>query len=70
MKIAETSLPGVLLLTHEVYRDSRGAFIETYNERLMAEAGLPVHWPQDNFSRSRKNVLRGIHYRRSGPRES
>ncbi len=62
MKIAETSLPGVLLITPAIYRDSRGAFHETFNQRRMAEAGLPAEWPQDNFSVSKKNVLRGIHY--------
>jgi dTDP-4-dehydrorhamnose 3,5-epimerase len=62
MKIAETSLPGVLLITPVIYRDSRGAFHETFNQRRMAEAGLPAEWPQDNFSVSKKNVLRGIHY--------
>jgi dTDP-4-dehydrorhamnose 3,5-epimerase len=62
MKITETALPGVLLLTPTVYRDDRGAFIETYNHRRMIEAGLPTLWVQDNFSVSRKNVLRGIHY--------
>jgi len=58
----ETSLPGVLLLTPIIYRDSRGAFWETWNQRSMAEAGLPSAWVQDNFSASRKNVVRGIHY--------
>jgi len=67
MKIAETSLPGVLLLTPKIYRDRRGAFCETFNERAMAEAGLPTVWPQDNFSLSKKNVLRGIHYQIDQP---
>jgi dTDP-4-dehydrorhamnose 3,5-epimerase len=62
MKITETSLPGVLLITPTIYRDSRGAFHETFNQRQMAEAGLPTEWPQDNFSISKKDVLRGIHY--------
>jgi dTDP-4-dehydrorhamnose 3,5-epimerase len=62
MRITETSLPGVLLITPVIYRDSRGAFHETFNQRRMAEAGLPEEWPQDNFSISAKNVLRGIHY--------
>ena len=39
MKITETALPGVLLLSPTVYRDDRGAFIETYNHRRMIEAG-------------------------------
>ena len=62
MKVQETSLPGVMLLTPTFYRDGRGAFIETFNQRRFAEAGLPVNWAQDNFSLSKKNVLRGIHY--------
>jgi dTDP-4-dehydrorhamnose 3,5-epimerase len=67
MKIEKTSLPGVLVLTPEIYRDNRGAFIETFNLRDMAEAGLPANWVQDNFSISKKNVLRGIHYQIAQP---
>ena len=62
MKITETGLAGVLILTPNIYRDSRGAFSETWNQRGMAEAGLPPTWVQDNFSISKKNVVRGIHY--------
>ncbi|MGD0800868.1 MAG: dTDP-4-dehydrorhamnose 3,5-epimerase [Terracidiphilus sp.] len=62
MKIAETSLLGVLALTPDIYKDGRGAFCETWNQRCMAEAGLPSNWVQDNFSLSKKNVVRGIHY--------
>jgi dTDP-4-dehydrorhamnose 3,5-epimerase len=67
MKIEETTLPGVLMLTPKIYRDDRGAFTETYNLKLIAEAGLPTNWVQDNFSVSRKNVLRGIHYQITQP---
>lgn len=67
MKIVETSLPGVVVITPTVYRDSRGLFFETYNEQQMVEAGLPGHWAQDNFSLSTRNVLRGIHYQISQP---
>jgi dTDP-4-dehydrorhamnose 3,5-epimerase len=62
MKITETSLPGVLLFTPTIYRDARGAFCETFNQRAMTEAGLPELWVQDNYSLSKKHVLRGIHY--------
>lgn len=62
MKISETALPGVLLLTPTIYRDSRGAFCETWNLQRFADAGLPTNWVQDNCSHSRKNVVRGIHY--------
>ena len=67
MKIRETSLPGILVLTPAFFRDARGCFFETYNQREMAEAGLPEKWAQDNFSVSKKGVLRGIHYQVSQP---
>lgn len=62
MKIEETSLPGVLVFSPMIYRDNRGAFLESFNLRTMTAAGLPDTWVQDNFSISRKNVLRGLHY--------
>jgi dTDP-4-dehydrorhamnose 3,5-epimerase len=62
MNVVETTLPGVLILEPRIFRDARGAFSETYNECLMEEAGLPTRWVQDNFSLSKKNVVRGIHY--------
>src|ERR1700678_1120823 len=67
MNIEETMLPGVLVLTPKIYGDDRGTFTETFNLRRMAEAGLPTAWAQDNFSTSRKNVLRGIHYQIAQP---
>jgi dTDP-4-dehydrorhamnose 3,5-epimerase len=67
MEIEETTLLGVLMLTPKIYRDERGAFSETFNSRRMAEAGLPTNWVQDNYSTSRKNVLRGIHYQITQP---
>jgi dTDP-4-dehydrorhamnose 3,5-epimerase len=62
MKITETPLPGVLLLTPAIFQDNRGAFMETWNQNRMNEAGLPTTWVQDNCSVSKKNVVRGIHY--------
>ena len=67
MKITETSIPGLLVLTPTIYRDNRGAFLETWNRRRMAEAGLDSDFVQDNFSVSKKNVLRGIHYQITQP---
>jgi dTDP-4-dehydrorhamnose 3,5-epimerase len=62
MKIEETALSGVLVLSPKIHQDNRGAFWETWNHRSMSEAGLPAGWAQDNFSVSKKNVVRGIHY--------
>jgi dTDP-4-dehydrorhamnose 3,5-epimerase len=67
MKIEQTAIEGVLVLTPKVYCDERGAFLETWNQRVMAEAGLPSTWVQDNFSISKKNVVRGIHYQIAQP---
>lgn len=67
MKVTPTDLAEVLIIEPTVYRDDRGAFMETYNERSMEEIGLPTHWCQDNFSLSRRNVVRGIHYQITQP---
>jgi dTDP-4-dehydrorhamnose 3,5-epimerase len=67
MKIEQTALPEVLLLTPTLHRDERGSFFESFNLRTMSAAGLPTNWVQDNFSISRKNVLRGIHYQITQP---
>ena len=67
MKMKETQLPDVWMITPEVYRDDRGAFWETWNQSEMVKSGLPSNWVQDNFSVSRKNVIRGIHYQIQRP---
>lgn len=67
MKVEETALPGVLVLTPQMYRDNRGSFTETWNLCRMEEVGLPATWVQDNFSISKKNVQRGIHYQVTQP---
>ena len=67
MKVREAELPGILVLSPTIHRDNRGEFFETFNLRSMTEAGLPSVWTQDNFSLSRKNVLRGIHYQIQQP---
>jgi dTDP-4-dehydrorhamnose 3,5-epimerase len=67
MKVTETALPGVLLLAPRQWSDARGMFMETYNHRVMEDLGLPTHWPQDNFSQSRRNVVRGLHYQITQP---
>jgi dTDP-4-dehydrorhamnose 3,5-epimerase len=60
-KIA-TSLPGLFILEPRVFGDERGFFLESYNERTMAEIGIHEHFVQDNHSCSQRNVLRGLHY--------
>ena len=62
MKFNPTGLPGVILIEPTVFGDERGFFMETYQERLFAQAGLPTHYVQDNQSGSRQGTLRGLHY--------
>jgi dTDP-4-dehydrorhamnose 3,5-epimerase len=62
MKIEALALPDVKLLTPRVFGDERGFFLESYNARVFAVAGLPTEWRQDNHSRSVNGVLRGLHY--------
>lgn len=50
MKISETSLPSVLLLTPTMYRDNRGSFRETWNQQRFADVRLPTNRVQDNCS--------------------
>jgi dTDP-4-dehydrorhamnose 3,5-epimerase len=62
MKVIPTELPEVLLIEPHVFGDQRGFFMETYQEARYQEAGVPGHFVQDNHSRSRRGVLRGLHY--------
>ena len=68
MNVAETSLPGVLVISPKVFGDDRGFFLESFNERAFAEAaGRKVSFVQDNHSRSARHVLRGLHYQLQHP---
>lgn len=62
MKVESTRLPGVLLIAPTLWTDSRGSLHEVWQETRYQEAGLPVRWMQDNVSRSRRGVLRGLHF--------
>jgi dTDP-4-dehydrorhamnose 3,5-epimerase len=67
MQRIETSLPGVVELRPEVFRDARGYFAETYHRDKFAEAGIKDCFVQDNHSSSRKGALRGLHYQLRHP---
>jgi dTDP-4-dehydrorhamnose 3,5-epimerase len=62
MQIRETKLAEVKLLEPRVFADSRGFFLESYNQRTFAELGIGENFVQDNHSSSERGVLRGIHY--------
>ena len=67
MKLTSTALPGVLIIEPDVHADGRGFFLETWNRREFAAAGLDVDFVQDNHSSSSRYVLRGLHYQIDNP---
>jgi dTDP-4-dehydrorhamnose 3,5-epimerase len=68
MKATRLAIPDVILFEPKVFGDERGFFLESFNQRQFEEAvGRPVHFVQDNHSRSVKNVLRGLHYQIQQP---
>ncbi len=67
MDVIATEIPDVLELAPKVFGDERGFFLETWNERVYREAGIPSAFVQDNWSRSRRGILRGLHYQIQQP---
>ncbi len=68
MNIIETTLPEVLIIEPKVFGDARGFFFESFNQRdFDAATGTHYSFVQDNHSRSRKGVLRGLHYQTQQP---
>jgi len=67
MKVETTRLEGVLLVKPKVFGDARGFFLETYQAERYAEIGINERFVQDNQSRSRQGVLRGLHYQLHHP---
>ena len=61
MKIAKTKLDNVLIIEPDVFRDLRGQNVKIYNQALYQKNGINVKFIGDDFSVSKKNVLRGIH---------
>jgi dTDP-4-dehydrorhamnose 3,5-epimerase len=62
VKVTETALPGVVLIDPRVFEDERGFFLETFQRARYEDAlGVPLDFVQDNHSRSRRGVLRGLH---------
>lgn len=62
MRITKTGIPELLIIEPGVFRDARGYFYESYNEKVFRENGIINKFVQDNESRSGKNVIRGLHY--------
>jgi dTDP-4-dehydrorhamnose 3,5-epimerase len=67
MKVIETKIAGVLIIEPKVFGDSRGFFLETFHADRYAEYGIESNFVQDNYSRSSKGVLRGLHCQKNYP---
>ena len=62
MQVKPTTIADVKIIEPKVFGDTRGFFFESYNRRAFAGAGIDAQFVQDNHSRSRRGVLRGLHY--------
>ena len=68
MNAIQTAIDGVFILEPKVFGDARGFFMESYNRRTFAQpTGTELDFVQDNHSRSRRGVLRGLHYQLQQP---
>lgn len=66
-KFIETDIHGLYIIEPMVFGDTRGYFMETYHYNEFKEAGLEMTFVQDNQSKSRKGVLRGLHFQKAHP---
>jgi dTDP-4-dehydrorhamnose 3,5-epimerase len=62
MRIETTLIEGLVIIEPKAFGDERGYFLESWNERTFAAAGLSLDFVQDNHSRSARGVLRGMHF--------
>jgi dTDP-4-dehydrorhamnose 3,5-epimerase len=62
VQVVPTAIPDVRIVEPRVFGDARGFFMESWNDRVLRAAGIDATFVQDNHSRSRRGVLRGLHY--------
>ena len=67
IKVTKCPIEGLYIIEPAVHGDNRGYFMDTYNQKDMAEAGLNMVFVQDNQSMSVKGVLRGLHFQKQYP---
>lgn len=67
MKIYKTKINGLILIKTKSFTDNRGHFFESYNKKIYSKIGIKDPFVQSNFSLSKKNVLRGLHFQKKKP---
>lgn len=70
MKVIKTSIEDVVIIEHDVFGDARGYFFESYSQKRFDEQVRPVKFVQDNESKSRYGVLRGLHFQKGKDAQS
>lgn len=70
MKVIQTEIEGVVIIEPDVFGDDRGYFFESYNQEQFDAAVRPVRFVQDNESKSKFGVLRGLHFQRGRAAQS
>ena len=67
MEVIQTPIQGVLLIKPKIWGDSRGYFVETWQKERYEAAGIALDFVQDNHSKSRYGILRGLHFQKKFP---
>lgn len=67
LEVIREPIKGLLVIKPKVFKDERGFFLETWQEQRYKEIGIIEDFVQDNWSRSSKGVLRGLHYQKENP---
>jgi dTDP-4-dehydrorhamnose 3,5-epimerase len=67
MEVEDCILPGVRIIKPKQFFDDRGSFVESFNQKVYAEAGINEEMVQDNRSISTQGVIRGLHFQRNKP---
>ena len=65
MIFEKLKIEGLVVIKPDVFGDDRGFFLESYNQKKFADGGIKVNFVQDNHSRSRRGVLRGLHFQKA-----
>lgn len=65
MEFVKTDIAGAFIVKPRVFEDSRGYFFESFSERDFAAAGIDIHFVQENESKSRRGVVRGLHFQKA-----
>lgn len=70
MKVIATAIKDVVIIEPQVFGDDRGYFFESYSQQQFDQAVWPVRFVQDNESKSRRGVLRGLHFQKGAAAQS